>query len=249
MVGLQKLGLAISLACACCLSALPLAPPAAAQEDLRTEVRFTGHTGDVLTDTEKDLIRTIAVQTHAEVYALLPALGRDITIEVTAGPGVIPETGEVGASVAPGMVSWTINPDHALGVEAIVRSYLRETLFHEFHHQVRGWTLRGNPPGTTIMDAVIAEGMASVFARDFAGADVPWAADPDDPVAWLSDLRENGSMMQYNQWMFDHPDGRRWIGYRTGVWVVDRAIAASGETSASLAQVPTQEVLALIAGE
>jgi uncharacterized protein YjaZ len=45
--------------------------------------------------------------------------------------------------------------------------------------------------------------------------------------------------------MFQHPDGRRWIGYRAGTLIVDRAIAASGASSAALVRVPTADILAL----
>jgi hypothetical protein len=46
-------------------------------------------------------------------------------------------------------------------------------------------------------------------------------------------------------WMVEHPDGRRWIGYRAGTFIADQAIAASGRTAAQLATMPTDEVLAL----
>jgi hypothetical protein len=43
--------------------------------------------------------------------------------------------------------------------------------------------------------------------------------------------------------MFQHPDGRRWIAYKVGTYLVDRAIAASGKSSAELVLTPTREVL------
>ena len=46
-----------------------------------------------------------------------------------------------------------------------------------------------------------------------------------------------------DQWMFRHPDGRRWIGYRAGTYIADRAIAASGLSAAQLVLVPTDEIL------
>ena len=127
----------------------------------------------------------------------------------------------------------------------MIAAHLRTTLFHEFHHQARGWNMANGGGATSIMDAVVAEGMASVFAREAAGANVPWAAAPGNPEAWLADIEANGRLDQYMQWMFAHPDGRRWIGYRTGVYVVDRAMAASGRDAVALANTPTAEVLAL----
>jgi hypothetical protein len=43
--------------------------------------------------------------------------------------------------------------------------------------------------------------------------------------------------------MFKHPDGRLWIGYRAGTYLVDRAMAKSGKTSVSLLTVPVQEIV------
>jgi hypothetical protein len=45
--------------------------------------------------------------------------------------------------------------------------------------------------------------------------------------------------------MFQHPDGRRWIGYRAGTYIADRAIAASSRSAAELVQTPTGEILSL----
>ena len=49
--------------------------------------------------------------------------------------------------------------------------------------------------------------------------------------------------MQYGQWMFQHPDGRRWIGYRAGTYIADQAIAASKLSAIELAATPTDEIL------
>ena len=49
----------------------------------------------------------------------------------------------------------------------------------------------------------------------------------------------------YEQWVFQHDDGRRWIAYCAGTYVVDLAIARSGMSSVELVQLPTDEVLEL----
>ncbi|MBW3589974.1 MAG: DUF2268 domain-containing protein [Actinobacteria bacterium] len=49
----------------------------------------------------------------------------------------------------------------------------------------------------------------------------------------------------YQQWMFSHPDGRRWIGYRTGTFIADQATLKSGLSSAELVRTPTEEILKL----
>jgi uncharacterized protein YjaZ len=87
--------------------------------------------------------------------------------------------------------------------------------------------------------------MATVFARDFAGVTTPWSNYSDDVSDWAEEIRALEPGFQYAEWMFTHPDGRRWIGYTVGTYLVDLAIAASGKSAAELATVPTSEILAL----
>ena len=42
-----------------------------------------------------------------------------------------------------------------------------------------------------------------------------------------------------------HPDGTRWIGYRAGTYLVDRAMRASGKSAADLVAMPTEDLLRL----
>jgi len=45
--------------------------------------------------------------------------------------------------------------------------------------------------------------------------------------------------------MFKHPDGRRWIGYRSGAYIADKAMKASGLTASELARTSTAKILEL----
>ena len=42
-----------------------------------------------------------------------------------------------------------------------------------------------------------------------------------------------------------HPNGTRWIGYRAGTYLVDRAMRASGKSAADLVAMPTEDLLRL----
>jgi hypothetical protein len=50
------------------------------------------------------------------------------------------------------------------------------------------------------------------------------------------------------QWLFRHPDGRRWIGLRAGTLLADEATRKTGKSAAALAQVPTDEFLRMSQG-
>jgi uncharacterized protein YjaZ len=101
-----------------------------------------------------------------------------------------------------------------------------------------GWAVR-----TSFMEGVVSEGLATVFERDFGGRETPWGEYPEDVEEWVTELLELPVSAPYNQWMFQHPDGRRWIGYRAGTYIVDQAILASGFSAADLALAPTDKVL------
>jgi hypothetical protein len=190
-------------------------------------------------------IAEIGEAAASEVRQFLPELNSDILLWVRAGTDVIPETGEVGMSLRPGLVEWVVDPDQAGGVLNSAETHLRHTLFHELHHQVRGWVIRGGKRPTSFMDAVIAEGLATVFARDAGGHDAPWAQYPTDVEDWVAEIQSLTAPHDYGHWMFQHRDGRRWIGYRAGTYICDRAVTRSGLSAAELVSETTERVLTL----
>lgn len=104
------------------------------------------------------------------------------------------------------------------------------------------------PPRQSFMDAPVAEGLASVFERDEAHREPPWAAYPSPEIitlGWVRELLGLPPSADYRAWMFLHADGRRWIGYRAGTFIVDRAIAASHLNATDLVRIPTSEILSM----
>jgi uncharacterized protein YjaZ len=154
---------------------------------------------------------------------------------------VVAETGEDGYSIQPNSVGWLVDPHHPGGVAATVKRELRGTLFHELHHLLR-YAVVGTP--TTLMDNVIAEGMATVFERDGAGASPPWGKYPANVADWVTELRALPPDADQSYWLAKrHDDGRQWIGMRAGAYLVDRAMRASGESFAQLVSTPTGDVI------
>ncbi len=188
---------------------------------------------------ERSAIQRIADATASEVRGYLPGLPATLVLRVEPGSDVIPEIGAGATAVPPAWVRWTVDPTRPEGVLAITETHLRAALFHEFHHLVRG--VRMN----TLMDEVITEGAATAFERDFAGADPLWGQYPDDVSAWVRELRALPLGARRDHWLFRHPDGRRWIGYKAGTYLIDQAMRRSGRNAADLVSVSTGDVLAL----
>jgi Predicted Zn-dependent protease (DUF2268) len=227
-----------ALWCACVLLSFVYPSCRIQQHDITVE--FHVAEGHNFSRAERRAIQTVADSTTIEVRRFLPALPPDLVLKVQAGKQGTPETGETPSTLQPNIVLWTVDPNRAGGVVATVRSELRPTLFHEFHHLVRGATAQPR----SLMDWVIAEGMATAFERDFAGARPPWGAYPDNVMDWVNELRALPPTTGWdNRLMILHPDGRRWIGYKSGTYLVDRAARSSGRSSASLVSTPTDSVI------
>lgn len=190
--------------------------------------------------TERRTIARIARDAAIEARRHLPSLASQITLRVTSGQDVVPEIGAAATATAPDWVQWTVDPQHPDGVVRIAERHLRGALFHEFHHLVRGNAVAL----ATLIDHVVAEGLATAFERDAAGVSRPWAEYPEHAGQWLDQLLAQPEDANRAHWLMQHPDGRRWVGMKAGTYVADRAMRALGRSAAELATVPTSEILA-----
>ena len=196
-------------------------------------------TGYDFSGAERRAIDEIANRAEGDVRKLLPALPADLRLTVQVGDRVIPETGENGSIGLPGAVYWTVDARHAGGVLGIANAQLRATLFHEWYHLVR----ESHFAPTRLVERAVNEGLATAFERDHGGATTPWGAYPDEVVTWTREFLSLPPDAPSGEWMSKHPDGRRWIGYKVGTYLADRAVKASGRTLAELATVPTEKIL------
>ena len=204
-------------------------------------VRYLRSDSYTFSRTDRNVIDQIVGSTTAEVRRLLPDLPPELELTVRPGSDVIKETGETATPTPPAGVVWTVDPGRPGGVVEVATTQLRATLFHEFHHLVR--LAQGHP--RSIVEHAVFEGMATVFERDFAGVDPPWGKYSDDVVGLEKEMLQLPDDGSVRHWLFSHPDGRRWIGIKVGAYWVDRAVAMSGGSSASLVSTPASEVLSL----
>jgi len=186
---------------------------------------------------ERVAIQEVADAAARDVRVVLPALPRPLKLVVRPGNDVIPETGENATAVLPASVYWTFDADR--DVLSTIRAELRPTLFHEFHHLAR----MTHVPTRSLMDAVVREGLATAFERDFGKANLPWGIAPPELMDWTRELLLQPETAEREPWLFQHPDGRRWIGIRVGTFLVDRATKASGRSAAEMVALPTEEIL------
>lgn len=199
-------------------------------------------------DDEKQLITDLIKRAEQEVRALLPTLP-DV-IEVTAmviDRNVDIVGGVTGRADAPGKVLIEISSVFPGGITAAAQSALSSTIFHEFHHLNRGWTIQGNKFGPGIPIAAVNEGLASVFAEEYTGVYFEAAYSyPENAAEWLEEVLALPADADYSTWMMgEHPDGRNSIGYRLGRYIVHQATANSGKSVLELSSLAPEEILKL----
>lgn len=201
--------------------------------------------GHAFSRSERQTIRNVAERAVVDARRHLPALPSHLRITVQAGSRVIPETGETGGIGLPGAVYWTVDPAHDGGVIAVVNAQLRATLLHEWYHLVREAKL----PTKSLVDRAVSEGLATAFERDVGGRATPWGAYPAEVDAWTDEFLALPGDAPVRDWMHRHPDGRRWIGYKVGTRLADRARRTSGLSLTELATVPTNQIVAWATGK
>ena len=176
---------------------------------------------------------------HAAVDAWLPHVADSVNVRVEPvhRPVLDMIGGVTGRADRPNEVLIEISVTYPGGIEAAVDAGLATTFAHELHHTAHGWTMQGNHFGHGIQIAVISEGLATVFAEDLLGETMPEPMQPPAEVAdWALEILTLPQAANYGEWMFAHPDGRMAVGYRTGPWVVRRAMERSGLSVVELSE-------------
>ena len=200
------------------------------------------HERAIFTDEVVELIEAIANNTAAEARKHLPMLEEDIYLELVVDENVIPSTGELGIAMDTNRIRWVVSP-HVSSPKEVVNTHLHTTLLHEMHHLARSWTRMSVEYPIRIIDAAIAEGLASVFQRDIGGDSIPWGRPHKDIDSWVSEILALENAGDYEQWMFEHNDGRKFIGYQVGTYLVDKAMKNTGKSAADMVLTPTDDIL------
>ena len=192
---------------------------------------------------KQEVAEVVEAAAHA-ARKLLLALPEYVNLVVypTVADEVIPETGGSGMTYTDEYVS--VFFDHTLpyGKEKLLDE-LRTTTFHELVHAV---TFHHEPWQPSVLFGAVTEGLATVFERDYADSQPLWGSYEDDVTmqAWLDELRELPVMKDKNmEYTILHPDGRKWIAYKTGTWVIDK-LCESGEDLFELMKLGHKDVLA-----
>ncbi|MCO6511045.1 MAG: hypothetical protein J5I65_09645 [Aridibacter famidurans] len=217
-------------------------------ETAKLNVVFQGGSAK-FTESQEEFIRKVITDSEKEVRNLLPKLPDGIRVivenvdwdlEIIDGVAGRTETN------SPPLVMVQISRKYKNGRIDAVRSGLRATIFHEFHHLSRGWAIQDNKFGPGIPNAMVNEGLAVAFSEIHTGIVNKVNSYTDEADGWVKEILALPLDASYSYWvMGKHPDGRTYIGYRTGNYLVRKAMTNSGKDIIELSELGPGEIIKL----
>lgn len=201
------------------------------------------------TEPQKVFIREVISNSEKEVRALLPKLPDSIKVIVEAVDWnldiVSGVTGRTETNNPP-LVLVQISHNYNGGVIDSVYQGIKSTIFHEFHHLSRGWAIQDNKFSYGIPNAMVNEGLAVVFTEVYTGNINEVNSYTDEADNWVKEILALPLDASYSDWvMGEHPDGRTYIGYRTGNFLVRKAMIKSRKTILELSELMPNEIIKL----
>ncbi|NQZ05794.1 MAG: hypothetical protein HRT35_01405 [Algicola sp.] len=197
-------------------------------------------------DQHKTAIKTITTDTLIKMRKLMPTLASSIQFTINIiDRDLSMVNGTTGRADRPNEIEISLSSRYKGGLDQVIKDGFAVTLFHELHHTVRGWTIYGNKFDQGIDIATINEGLADVFAEIQAGHPHGNYTDVVDFEAWTKEILALPKNANYGKWMFAHPDGREAIGYRTGAYLVKKAMKASNKDILALSKMSIKAIYKL----
>jgi len=201
------------------------------------------------TEPQKVFILEVIRNSEEEVRNLLPNLPDSIKViveNVDWNLNIV--NGVTGRTETnhPPLVLVQISNNYKDGVIDSAYQGIKSTIFHEFHHLSRGWAIQDNEFSYGIPNAMVNEGLAVAFTEIYTGNINEVNAYTDEADNWVKEILALPLDASYSDWvMGEHPDGRTYIGYRTGNFMVRRAMNNSGQSILELSNLMPNEIIKL----
>ncbi len=187
-----------------------------------------------------DAAQVVEVSASAALQ-VLPYLSKTLNIAVRPHfVGIIPEYGVGGYAHDSQFVEVWFDEKVPYGIEKL-KECLHQTVFHELNHASRYNTTEFDP---SFLNYAVSEGLATVFERDFAASKPLYGVYENEETMheWYKEIA-SGDWSKKEELFFDSSDGRRWIGYKVGTWLVDMAVKNSAKNVIELTSLPCQQII------
>lgn len=197
----------------------------------------------------KSLLEETIKEQAAKACSLLGIVYVNIT--VYSNPNfVIPETGEGGYAASGDWFQIYIDPTRNEDeLKKIITTNIPLTIYHEFNHVAR-WNSTGY--GSTLPEAIVTEGLASVFAAEnWKKSKSPWTKYSQTEINSLLKIfqarnkKEDGNY-SHQEWFYGAGELPRWIGYKLGFYVISLVRKNNPEISwEKLIKMTAEEIIKL----
>jgi hypothetical protein len=211
--------------------------PSGPDTSAANEIRLSDPNGQLRG--QEATIRELVTSTLDRVNGVLPLTGVTITVIADASRAI----GGYGlGGFTPNANTVEIYVDPAFpSLAQLLPDRLPPLAAHELHHAKR---FRGPGYGSTLLEAMVSEGLADHFSIELLGAPVPpWSdAFPIDETARYLDLARpelDSTSYDHDRWFFSaSPQLPRWTGYTLGFRLVEAYQAEHPGTAADLVNTP-----------
>ncbi len=180
---------------------------------------------------------------YREASKLLPFGSKHINFFVQPRTfALIESTGDNARTYNSEFIELAFDPNRGKKGLEVILSGVRPAVFHEINHAARF-----NIPiwHHKFLDNCLMEGLATVFSRDYTGEKAPWAKYPPEVKSWVQEIIDKNDMFAWQQYSFDHPDGRKWIAYKVGTYLIDKAMKNSGKSIIELTRMECADIFKL----
>jgi uncharacterized protein YjaZ len=182
-------------------------------------------------------------QAYKKSKKLLPDIPDQLTFVLQTNDWeCIPEFGHGGNIHSSRLILLSLDPEMPYSEEQLLLN-TEATVVHELNHSAR---YELGIQHKKFIEACILEGIACVFEREYSKLGSPLWAKYDTEVIkdWFNEVNKD-ILSNWDDYMFLHPDGRRWIGYKVGTWIVDNAMKNSKKTIESITKLECSEIIEL----
>jgi uncharacterized protein YjaZ len=187
--------------------------------------------------------KSIVTKAYKEGSKLLPFGSKRVNFFVEPSPySYIEETGGSGWTLNSEFIRLTFDPGFKVGKNAVLKNTY-STVLHEMNHAAR---YNKNIWHKSAIDMCIIEGLATVFERDHTDSKPLWGEYDSKVIEdWVKEVSGLKDGMLSEEYRFKHKDGRKWIGYKVGSYIIDEAVKNSGKSVIDLTQMECSEILKL----
>lgn len=195
----------------------------------------------------KALCKTAVAEAVTKAGKLLPTLSPYLNILIRPhAEKTVPDFAVGGETYDSELILLSFDQSLPHGKKALIKQ-LKATTFHEANHAARfAWIAKTNIFEKTLVEWAVWEGLATVCERDFGKTAPNYGNYHDDKtmLVWLNDLKAADKRKdEWAKWAKKRKDGRDWLAYRVGTWIVDKAMANTGKTISELTCTPAVKII------